>query len=151
MSYAVQLMDAAKASAGLSSDYALAKALNCQPSRVCNYRNGRSTPDDEAAIRLAEMAKIPPLEAIAKINAERARTAEMRLWWEKIARGAAAACVMLAIAIAGAMPGNADATTVSSHAQKQTLSPSIYYAQFFMEPVTWRQRKCVSLNQSVSL
>jgi len=75
----------------------------------------------------------------------------MRLWWEKIARGAAAACVMLAIAIAGAMPGNADATTVSSHAQKQTLSPSIYYAQFFMEPVTWRQRKCVSLNQSVSL
>jgi transcriptional regulator with XRE-family HTH domain len=155
MSMTNDLLDAAKKNKGFKSDYALAKAVGLGTGRISQYRSGRFRVGEELAVELAELAGLDPLGVLADLQAENAKSEEVRKIWKRageLARQVStAACVILAIAIAGAMPGNADAATVSASAPKQTISPSIYYAQLFMDPLTWCPLKYLSSNQSVSL
>lgn len=80
----IQYLDRAKSHLGLTSDYALAKALKVGTSTISNYRAGRSRIDDDMAMRLAHVLGINPLEPIAAANAERAKSPELRDMWESI-------------------------------------------------------------------
>lgn len=80
----VELIKRAKARAGDVTDYRLAKMLDVPPSTVCNYQKGRSLPANPIAMRLAEIAGVDPVEALASVNIERATTAEDRAAWELI-------------------------------------------------------------------
>jgi hypothetical protein len=79
-----QYLDEVKERLDLPSDYALAKALGLTRTAVSNYRSGRSMPDDLACARLADAIGCEPMEVIAAINYQRAKTEDARALWESI-------------------------------------------------------------------
>lgn len=80
----VELLSLAKKKAGDVTDYRLSKLLGVPPSTVSSYRVGRSMPANSIAMRLAEIAGVDPVEAMAAVNIERASTDEERKAWEMI-------------------------------------------------------------------
>lgn len=83
----IEYLDAVKAAKGISSDYALAKLLGFPLSSVSSYRTGRRFFDDDAALTVAQALNINPLIVIAAVNAERAKTPEMRARWLGLVEG----------------------------------------------------------------
>jgi len=80
-----QLIERAKAGLGVSSDYALAKALGVSHTTIAHWRFGRSRPDDLAVIRIAKLLHRDPGQVIAELHAERAKCEETRALWKRIA------------------------------------------------------------------
>lgn len=80
----LQYLTACKTKLGIESDYALAKALGMTQSTISGYRAGRSRMDDDAALKVAAILGIDPLEPIAAANAERAKSPEMKAVWESL-------------------------------------------------------------------
>lgn len=83
----LEYLDACKKRLGITSDYALAKALKVAQPTVIGYRSGRSIINDDAALSVAEILKIDPLQVIATANAERAKTPESRARWMGLIEG----------------------------------------------------------------
>jgi transcriptional regulator with XRE-family HTH domain len=75
---------ACKARLGITSDYALAKALRVTQPTISSYRAGRSRIDDDVALSIAEILNVHPLQVIATANAERAKTPEQRARWSGV-------------------------------------------------------------------
>jgi len=74
-----------------ASDYAIAKRIGCRPSALSRYRKRpASTMDDQAAIGIAEILGLDPLQVIADQQAERAKNAKARDFWKQFAAAAAA-------------------------------------------------------------
>lgn len=80
----IQLLDLAKQRAGNVTDYRLSKLLEISPQHVSNYRTGRTRPENSIAMRLAAIAGVDPVEAMAAVNIERATTEEERAAWRLI-------------------------------------------------------------------
>jgi transcriptional regulator with XRE-family HTH domain len=80
----IEYLDAVKVKRGISSDYALAKALRVGQSAIIGYRAGRTTINDDTALAIAEILGIHPLQIIATANAERAKTPEQRARWSGV-------------------------------------------------------------------
>lgn len=80
----VELIERAKARAGNVTDYRLAKMIGVPSSTICNYQHGRSKPANPIAMRLAEIAGVDPVAAIAAVNIERTNSDDDRRVWELI-------------------------------------------------------------------
>lgn len=65
----------------VESDYALAKRLGVSQQTISSYRTGRSRFDDDMALTVAQALHIDPLQVIASVNAERAKTPEQKARW----------------------------------------------------------------------
>lgn len=91
MKTTVEYLNAVKARRDLPSDYAAAKLLGVTRAAVSRYRLGQGYFEDIVALRVAEILEIDPMEVIAAVNLERARTESDRLTWtaflEKISEG----------------------------------------------------------------
>lgn len=87
MNTTVEFLDAVKEKLGIESDYALAKRLGLSLSSVSSYRTGRRFFDDDAALIIATALGIHPFQVIASVNAERAKTPEMRARWMGLIEG----------------------------------------------------------------
>ena len=77
----LDLLEAVKVRRGITSDYALAKALGITQAAVSNYRAGSSKLSDDVALTVAEILGMHPLTVIAAANAERAKTPEQKARW----------------------------------------------------------------------
>lgn len=105
----VDYLDAAKAAAGIQSDYALAKRLGITHQAISNYRQGRHTADHVTAGKLAELLDVDPVRVIADIEIERATRPEQRRLWERIAaKVAAGVLVAIGASIAAPTPAGAN-------------------------------------------
>ena len=80
-----ELLKLAKDSQDIPSNYRLARVLDVPDTTVMRWNTGRSRPDDETVIRLANMANIDSGYAIASIHAERCSDESMRNVWKSIA------------------------------------------------------------------
>lgn len=80
----LEYLQAVKDRLGITSDYALAKALRVAQPTVTGYRSGRRIIDDEVALSVAEILKVHPFQVIAAANAERAKTPEQRARWSGV-------------------------------------------------------------------
>jgi len=89
------LIDRCKASIGATSDYRLAKVLNISKTTVTHWRNGRSRPDDLMVIRMAGLMRRDPAAVIAELHAERAKCAETRNLWMRIAAQLSSPCELV--------------------------------------------------------
>lgn len=78
-----------------ANDSDIAAKLGVTKAAVCEWRKGRSAPAEDAAARLAELIGKP--EVMAECGAARAKTPEGRRMWERLARIAAAAVVVVAV------------------------------------------------------
>ena len=113
MKTTIEWLDLAKAKHGLS-DYALAPLLGVGRGQVSRYRNGHDFLSEEAALKLAALLELSnPAPVIASAHAERAKSAEVRAFWERFA--AVAATVVMAVGV-GAAPSPAQASPVASEA-----------------------------------
>lgn len=116
----LQYIDALKKKLGISSDYAIAKALNVPRATVSNYRTGRSAFEARIALRVAELLEIDAGRVLVDMEIERARDAQTRTLWKRIASKVAAG-VVVAIG-AGAAPSSTIVESVSA-------APSVYYVK----------------------
>jgi transcriptional regulator with XRE-family HTH domain len=108
----MRYLDAAKARAGCTSDYALAKQLDMPQSTISGYRTGRRHLDARAAFQVAELAGIDVREIIAAIELERAKSERDRDFWRTIA-GATASIMLAPILLL--QPTPATASGLSGH------------------------------------
>ncbi len=83
----IELLQHTKNRLGITSDYALAKALKISQTGVSNYRVGRSIMEDDVALKIADILELDPLAVIAMANAERSKSPEMKARWLGIVAG----------------------------------------------------------------
>lgn len=77
------------------NDTDIAAKLGVTKASVCEWRKGRSAPGEDAAAKLAALLEKP--EVMAECAAARAKTPEGRRMWERLAKIAAAAVVVVAV------------------------------------------------------
>lgn len=130
-----QLMDAAKASKGITSDYKLAKELGCTVHTVANWRHGRSRPDDESALTLAEWSGFDPCLVLAGIHASRLTNDRVKTVWAQIASrlekaSGVSAAVILSVLFSGGPDAGAQASTLSSQLVPAHISDVTRYTSW---------------------
>lgn len=98
-----ELLDSAKAKAGIDSDYRLAKVIGITHSAVTNYRTDRTLPDERVIQLLCELSGDDPDLIAAQYQSRRARTDEGRALWQRVAArlqaGVAHVLALVAVAI----------------------------------------------------
>lgn len=103
----IEYFDECKKKLGISSNYALSKALDLSESRVSDYYKGRHTPDNYACFKIAETLEIDPAIVIAEINAETEKNPRKREFF-RVFRGAcgkAAAGIILVLGLSFSLLG----------------------------------------------
>lgn len=81
------LLEEVRAKLNNATDYRIAKTLQIQTQRVSDYRKGDRQADAYACARFAEVLGRDPLELIAQIEAETARTEAARAYWRSFTGG----------------------------------------------------------------
>lgn len=76
-----QRLDHIKAAHDLPSDYKLALFLGLGETAVANYRKGRSLPDADAAIKIANAIGLEPALLMMEIEATRAKSPGAQVAW----------------------------------------------------------------------
>lgn len=79
------VLDRVASTLGLRSDYAIAKAMHQTTQSLSKYRLGKSQLGEESALKAAELAHLNPGAVLAKLQAERAKSPEVRKVWETLA------------------------------------------------------------------
>lgn len=83
MSNTQALLDKAVKLCSPSTSYQLAKKLGVSTSRMSHWRNGRATPDNEVAFKLAKILRMPISDIIGYIEEDRATTPEKKEFWRQ--------------------------------------------------------------------
>jgi len=76
------LLDQTKDALGISSDGALARALDVSKQSVSDYYNGKRAPDDFACLKIAQATGKPLETIIATVRAESEKDEKRREAWE---------------------------------------------------------------------
>lgn len=106
-----QLLERAKLSANIESDYRLAKILSVNQSALSNYRGGRSYPTDKILAQLCALSGDDVAVMAAQIQAARAQSDEGRTMWEAIAqrlRGGVSTAILSVLFSIGLIASPAD-------------------------------------------
>lgn len=80
-----QLLDSAKARAGIETDYRLGKLIEKNHRNINNWRAGRSLPDEDSIQRLCALSGDDPELIAAQIQSRRAASEEARQLWQRVA------------------------------------------------------------------
>lgn len=82
-----ELLDAARAAAGVDSDRQLAKKIGVSPQALSLWRKGESHPDSFAVVQIATILKRSPLEILGIVEAGKAKTNERKEYWQDFLAG----------------------------------------------------------------
>lgn len=104
--------------------------LNVSEPTVSRWKSGDRIPDDEQAVRLAELLGIDAGEVLAECGAARAKTPETRRAWERIAARMAASSIT-ACAMIIAM-GQSQEASASQSMPYQQSAPSNFQKLMFV-------------------
>lgn len=110
-----QLIGQVRAKLGGATDYRIAQVLDIPRQRVSTYTKGEQQADAYACAKIAEVLERDPLEIIAQVEAEAARTEKKRAFWRSFPSGlkrtalGAGWLVITAISGGGWQAGNAEA------------------------------------------
>lgn len=78
-----KLLDRLSDLKGLTSDYQIAKLLRVTPQRISELRHERRHLSTTEAVQVAEQLGADPIQIIARLELERARTSRIKTVWEK--------------------------------------------------------------------
>ena len=81
-----EVLDHARTTQKVKSDYKLGLCLGIGLSAISNYRTGKSLPDEKACQKLAEAMGEDPALLTVEMQAQRSRTPEAKQIWLNIAR-----------------------------------------------------------------
>lgn len=102
----VKFLDRAKRNAKIESDYQLGKLVGITQSGICNYRRGKTLPDEAAITKLCMASGDDPAIIAAQIQAlrsEKAKNPEARYLWDLVAARLQGAAAIVAAVLCGAM------------------------------------------------
>ncbi|WP_334106609.1 hypothetical protein [Methylobacillus sp.] len=131
----VEYLDECKKKLGITSNYALAKALDITEQRMHDYYKGKHAPDEYGCFRIAECLEIDPAIVIAEIRAETEKNPRKREFF-KVFRGAcgkAAAGIILGLALSFSLlnvPGDG-AVNLNGSLVAMTAAALFYYRRYF--------------------
>lgn len=109
------LLDALRAHAG--SDAKAAPLVGVRQSAVSQWRRGHAYPDDEQAMKIAEVLQLAPEYVLAAVRADRTSSRKARAVWLRIAQQFGKAAAVAAFTIgAGILPAPAPAASLCPHA-----------------------------------
>ena len=94
-----EIIDLAKATAGMESDSAFSKYLGLSRTAVGNWRSGVSLPDTVSCERLAGLTGLPLAKVLGLVGEARAHSREEKAVWRKLAATAAMALCAVGFAI----------------------------------------------------
>lgn len=115
-------LEMVKEKLNLSSDYALAKALQTSPTAICNYRKGRSHFDVRMSVKVAEILEKNPMSVIADVEIERSKKDSDKNFWENYSSSLSRAA---AVVLCG---------TTNPGANSQEINePNLYYVKLELE------------------
>lgn len=93
-----EYLDKVKIEKAIKSHYGVAKALKLHTGLISDYYNGKRWPDSYACAQIALALKLDPLEVLADIESQCAKTEERREFWKGfIGRTKKAAAVLLLV------------------------------------------------------
>lgn len=115
------LLDRAKASAGIDSDYRLAKAIGITHAAISNYRVGKSLPNTRILEQLCALSGDDAGLIVAQVEASRAAEGPVRNMWLSVAARLAGRAkvdilpILFAIALiaASALPARASEALIA--------------------------------------
>lgn len=93
-----QFLDELRAQPALKSDYQIAKRVGVTPQRVSNWRTGRSTFDDKAALKVAALLDTDAGYILACMAAERTTRPDVRRAWASVAKKLSGAAALIVVA-----------------------------------------------------
>ncbi len=97
-----EYLDKCKIALNVQSDYALAKKLEMTTPRISDYYKNHRWPDAYACARIALTLKLDPLEVLADIESQSAKTEARRAFWMGfIGRSRKGAAVLLLVLTCG--------------------------------------------------
>lgn len=132
-------LDAAKARAGIESDYRLAKTIEITHAAISEWRNGKSLPNESTIVKLCALSGDDPDLVAAQIQAKRSKDAAARALWSRVAlrlQGAASAAILSVVAgvlILGFSPF--DSTAYAAPAS--TISQFTVYTSYLVALLSW--------------
>lgn len=87
MSQTQQLIEQVRAKLDGATDYKIAQALDLPRQRLSDHVHGRRQADAYTCAKIAEILDRDPLEVIAQVEAEAARTEKKRAFWRSFFSG----------------------------------------------------------------
>lgn len=118
------LLDALRERAG-GSDRKAAPLVGVSQATISLWRRGMNYPDDEQALKIADVLQLPPEYVLAAVRADRTSSRKARAVWLRIAEQFGKAATVAALAIGAAsfgMPGPAQAGTTSHNQNSSALN-----------------------------
>jgi transcriptional regulator with XRE-family HTH domain len=94
-SVALKLLDKYAAACGLTKDQDIATRLRVTPASVSGWRHGKSKPDAGSIGRMCDATGENLAHWLPLIESERARDADSKKVWLRLAQGAAAVALMI--------------------------------------------------------
>ena len=127
------LLERAKATANLESDYRLAKVLRINQSALSNYRHRRSLPNVEILEALCALSGDDAGLIVAQMEADRAKEGPVKMMWLGVAKrlaGGASTAVLSVLFTIALIAGHAPSAYASqSHDAKTGEVNSLYIVQ----------------------
>lgn len=77
-----EYLDKTKITLAIKSDYGIGKALKISNQRIADYYKEKRWPDAYACTQIAIALKLDPLEVLADIESQSAKTEERREFWK---------------------------------------------------------------------
>lgn len=84
MELIANLLDSAKAKAGIESDYRLAKVIGITHTALSAYRVGKSLPGDKVVAQLCALSGDDPQLVFAQVQAFKASSSETQSFWNTL-------------------------------------------------------------------
>ena len=126
MSLSQNLLDRLILETDATSDYQIAKMLEVRPTTVYRWRKGVAAMDDAALVRVAELLGENPMNLIATVQYQRARTERELKVWAKYIRNPLAVALLCSTAMLYAP--NSEARTTSDVADN-IYTNTVYYVK----------------------
>lgn len=130
MSQVKALLDAVKAEANITTDYALAKLLDIPNGYICRYNQGKLFPNEYACLKIAEILKrdYAEISAIVRIEAERdeSRKEAWRKYYKSIGGVAATFATLFFLAVTLIVTP----TPANASIGKDSTRADLYYVKF---------------------
>ena len=118
------LLDAVKAAKGVSSNYALAKALDLPDQRICDYYKGQRMPDEYACMKIAQALDRPLADVLAIVRISGEKDEKRRAAWVEYYKSIGGIAAAWAVALFVSV--TLTVTTPAEAAQNQSDMKSEY-------------------------
>lgn len=105
MSQTQQLIEQVRQKLDSATDYKIAQVLDIPTGIVHYYVTGERAADNYACAKIAEVLDRDPLEVIAQVEAEAARTEKKRAYWRSIFSGLKRTAHVVALCVTLAFSG----------------------------------------------